>query len=295
MTTLSTTESKGVVNVYQVWNYRLKLDGFNLSLRGHSRAAEKTGFYIPELDIMLDAGLQSPFHPKLILITHGHSDHSFALPMILTGIKSIPTIYVPNNTKHFYDQFIQSVACLTSQDSEAKATNFDLQDVKPGPDRLPFVTKNQTFYVQVFSCDHSIDCVGYGLMQSNKRLKEEYKNQTKDEIIACRKTGIEIMESYIMYILAYLGDTTPLVFAQEPDIFQYKYIMIECTYLYSEDLELAMKNKHSCFTQLKEIITSHPENTFILIHFSLRYSAEEIRSFFLTEENRLHNIIVWTN
>ena len=71
------------------YNYGLFQDIFTyngLSVKGHSRGAEKTCFYIPELKLFLDAGSNTSYQPKYILISHCHTDHSFLLPMILTGI-----------------------------------------------------------------------------------------------------------------------------------------------------------------------------------------------------------------
>lgn len=38
------------------WNQKWRLPGTQWTMTGYSRAAYRTGFYIPELDIMLDAG-----------------------------------------------------------------------------------------------------------------------------------------------------------------------------------------------------------------------------------------------
>ena len=44
-------------------------------IHGFSRSAYRTGFYIPELNIMLDAGPQNFNNPDNIFITHSHLDH----------------------------------------------------------------------------------------------------------------------------------------------------------------------------------------------------------------------------
>jgi putative mRNA 3-end processing factor len=58
------------------WNKKLVLDKIKLTLTGYSRAAYRTGFYIPELGIMLDAGPQNFNKPSHIFITHAHADHA---------------------------------------------------------------------------------------------------------------------------------------------------------------------------------------------------------------------------
>lgn len=79
--------------------YRLKKPGASWTLTGHSRALVRTGFYIEELKVFLDAGVawrnQSP-SPNLICITHTHIDHCNALPMLLRT-EARPAILAPRD------------------------------------------------------------------------------------------------------------------------------------------------------------------------------------------------------
>jgi len=64
-----------------------RIPGTDWTITGHSRALERTGFWIPELRVLLDAGVDLPTNagpsPLAICITHGHIDHCNALPMLL--------------------------------------------------------------------------------------------------------------------------------------------------------------------------------------------------------------------
>ena len=59
--------------------------------------------------------------------------------------------------------------------------------------------------------------------------------------------------------------------------------MIECTYLYEKEEKLALRNNHICWTDLKPFVLSHPDQFFVLFHFSLKYKNEEILNFFELE------------
>lgn len=52
------------------WLFLYPLTKIGMSLNGHSRSRERTGFIIPELNIFLDAGVPAPDNPSVVLITH---------------------------------------------------------------------------------------------------------------------------------------------------------------------------------------------------------------------------------
>ena len=67
----------------------------------------------------------------------------------------------------------------------------------------------------------------------------------------------------------------------------------ECTYLQDNELELAEKNGHTHYQQLKPLIEANKNTTIVLTHFSARYSDKDILSFF-DKENQ-SNVIVWVD
>lgn len=102
-------------------------------------------------------------------------------------------------------------------------------------------------------------------------------------------------------LFVYLGDTSPDVFARNPDIFYYPlifsgdYIFIsgitlaECTFLHGSDK--GNKYKHSSWDILQPIIQAHPTNTFILTHWSTRYSPGQIKR--IVFKAGLSNVMLW--
>ena len=68
--------------IYRIWNdhEHIKLSGTPYTLQGFSIAGYRTNFYIPQLNLMLDAGISANFTPKKIFITHSHADHIANLP-----------------------------------------------------------------------------------------------------------------------------------------------------------------------------------------------------------------------
>lgn len=82
------------------WRHNYKIPGTRWTLSGHSRALERSGFFIKELKIFLDAGVafhnSSNGNSHAILVTHTHIDHINALPMLLrVGTSADPAIVVP--------------------------------------------------------------------------------------------------------------------------------------------------------------------------------------------------------
>ena len=144
--------------------------------------------------------------------------------------------------------------------------------------------KSTPVQVKVVRCQHAVPCVGYAVSQRKKGLKKEFVGLPGKEIAAKRKAGIEVTEEKVCPQFVYMGDTHPSAFDLNPWILDYPVVITECTFPFDEPGldERAERDGHTTWAALRPYVLSHPETTFLLIHFSLRYSVDEIREFFDT-------------
>lgn len=171
---------------------------------------------------------------------------------------------------------------------EALAPPFELHGVKGG-DAFTFLTtdvgatkKGKEYEVAVFDCDHSVPCVGFGVSEKRQRLKEKYRSLPGKEIGALKKSGVDVSESYSAPLFLFMGDTHASVYDDNSRLFDYPVIITECTFPFDEPniRDRARRDGHTCWVDLQPHVLAHPETRFVLIHFSLRYSSEEIATHF---------------
>ena len=307
---LPVNDERSTKLLWAVWRSHpnFKLDGDNNFLVGYSWAALRTNFVVSRL--VFDAGLSYPGSSDYIFLTHGHSDHSASLyfhtlGQIAEGKKR--TIFLPEEIKPQIDALLritfevsnpgipwdaesarfQTVGVRTYTE-EGERTFFDIEH--NGKPHRAFVYEN----------DHSVPCRSFGFKELQKKLKPEYESFVKagrgKELGELRKGGVVIENITWVPRFCYIGDTTERVFELNPEIFEYKSIIIECTFLLDEDLEQAALTKHCHWRTLRPIIEEHPETTFVLYHFSMRYKPEQIAEFFrVGGGNDLPNIHPWTH
>jgi ribonuclease Z len=269
----------------QIWTYQLP---YGLTIKGFSRGSQNTGFVIPELKLMFDAQMRSDSCSH-IFITHGHTDHIFSLPMRICNVPKQPIVCIPNEIKEMTKKFIDSVYQLGYYNPEC-SYDCNLVGVKEN-DIIPL---NSNYRIKVYELDHLVPCRGYGIQRIKTKLKQEYQNIPKEEIIKLKKQKIQITEEVIENVFAYITDTQPTVFTRYPELLTYAYIMTECTFLPIDDPEnknivIAREAKHTHWNELYLIMENNKQIQFMLIHFSIRYTNEELEQFKMS--NKLENVI----
>jgi ribonuclease Z len=288
-------------SIWNIWNEHneFKIPNTQFTLKGFSIAALRTNFYIKELNVMLDAGLSSPnVRMDNILITHAHADHVANLPFHLyASVNHSIIVHIPSMSFEHIKNFIES-AYLMSTGQNLSGQNLCQKTLEGLYDvvSLNSVDETSTFNVfknidvKVIKCYHSIPTVGYGFRQYKNKLLDIYKDLPSTEVAKLCKSGTVVTERVADNFFCYLGDTDRRIL-ENPDILNYRTIMIECTFLFDDDIDSADKTCHMHWKYLREFVLNHIDRYFVLYHFSQRYTKKEITQFF--EDENLPNVYPW--
>lgn len=293
---------------FRQWR-KWKIPSTNLTIEGYSRAGDKTFFYIPQLRLCLDASLAEGRQGDYVLITHTHNDHIADVEYLASrdGVK----IYIPRASQEYLEKYIVARRCLnhSAPYNPKLRGSLTIQGVKGGD--TFYIGKNDRYQVKVVDCVHTIPCTGYGLAEKKQRLKPEYEKLKQEKIatgkmkefgqIMTRKRqeaqekGETVEETYYQPLLVLMGDTHTSVYKRSSWLLEYPVIFTECTFLQEDDEAYADERLHTYWGQLKPYIEQHPHCQFVLTHFSLRYSDQEIVSFFKEEltQHELQNVLLW--
>lgn len=65
-------------------------------------------------------------------------------------------------------------------------------------------------------------------------------------------------------------------------------IMVECTYISDADAELAVRNRHVLWSRIRSATQRYPDVTFLLVHFSKRYTVKQLETFAMGLDSHVH-------
>ena len=264
----------------------------SIQISGYSRAAHRTGLEVKGLDVLLDAGLDVQKAFEHIFITHQHLDHCIFIPQYIMNIDNnmkmniISTQNILDNIKPYVTSALRMSKNINKNitndeilnDANTKFVSINLNNTyefKHGKDK---------WIVNLIKCSHGIESVGFGFTIVKNKLKQDYIGLDNKEIVKLKMSGVELTDIVNEKVFLFLGDTDKKILINQ-EIYTYKTIIIECTYIYDieEEIKLAKINKHMHWINLKDIIKTYNDIQFILIHFSMKYTKKEIEEFFKKE------------
>lgn len=266
-------------NPYSTYSCSKKviINNIEYEICGNSVASIMTGFYIPQLKIMFDAGTNSPYAPKYICITHLHGDHIQSLPAILTGLPIKPIILCPIGTKKYIYNFLIAYERMTKYKDNIHMgrfeNKFELHEMNVGDSKS---IDNNKIIITIKTYHGNVETLGYGIIEKRRRLKDEYRTCTKEEIIELKKNKITIDDEYIVPILLYTGDTT--IDWISTCYIDFPLIITESTFIKNVDKSFNEDANHQTLEEMMKYANEHKNKKFILTHFSPRYIKEDIIS-----------------
>lgn len=252
-----------------------------LILQIYSKALYSTWIYYAPERILFDAGegvsltmSNRIYAIKYIFLTHGHIDHISGLWTIVNtrnnsmGDREKPLIvyYPKGNTA--IEEWLDFIKKANDD------LRFDLVARPISTQEKIFLRQAGGFsrYIVPFKVKHTVQdfSLGYNVIETRRRLKEEYKDFSQEEISRLSKKlgSDQITEVYEKKILTVSGDT----FGIDPnDAKDSEILLHECTFLKTGDRKM---NAHASLEEVIEIARQANVQKLILYHISSRYSGK---------------------
>jgi len=250
---------------------RIKID--DLDIIGYSIAGEESVVAMPQLDVCFDIG-KAPgqvISINNVLLTHGHMDHSAGIAYYLShrnfcGQKP-GTILAPQNMIANMRKIIDIWGKLDGNEIPA-----NLVGVKPGDE----YNIKPNLIARVFPTKHSRGSVGFSVIETRKKLKQEYIELNSRQIVELKRQGIEIDYPLEIPIVTYLGDTQYVDFSQLNYIKESRILIAECTFYETEHSGRAEAGKHMHIKEFTNLLEDLDNEHIIITHTTQRTPMREI-------------------
>lgn len=256
-------------------------------IRGVSLGGVYTCLQVPELGVVLDAGIpvRSFAATDHLFLSHGHGDHLGALPAML-GIRGLlhakapPKVYLP--------------APIVDTLKSALAPLSELQRFDLAIDAVPMragdeVRLRADLYVRAFRTHHPVPSLGYLFFDRVQKLKRDLHGTPGPEIARRKAAGEDLFDLHERPLLAYATDTLVRVLETAPDIVDAKVLVLECTFLDErKTLEASRAGCHIHLDELMAVAHTLRNEHVVLMHFSQIYTPREVHAIL---ERRLRPIL----
>lgn len=245
------------------------------TIRGVSVGGVYTSLAVPELGIVLDAGIspRSAGGIDTILLSHGHADHVGALPALL-GIRALhgktkpPRVLMP---AEIVEDLTTALAALSKLQRWELA--IDAVGMNPGDE----IALRGDLLVRAVRTFHPVPSLGYLIVRRVSKLRPEFRGLPGPEIAARRLAGESMTEHEDRLELAYATDTLISVLDHSPELLDARVLIMECTFLDErKTLEAARAGCHIHLDEVVERADKFNNEHVVLMHCSQLYQPHEV-------------------
>lgn len=254
--------------------HRLEIEGY--PVEGVSIGGQETCVIFPTLSLAFDIGRcpQRAISQELLFISHGHLDHIGGLPMYVAtrGLFRLrpPTIFIPACLRDLVERLFEVHRAIDQSE-----LNHKLVPLEVGEE----YELRRDLKVKAFRTYHAIPSQGYVIYSVKQKLKHEFIGLPGSEIKRLKLSGVEITNTVSTPEIAFTGDTTAdfILDPDNADALGAKILVVESTFLDdSISVEHAREYGHTHLFEIASQSDKLRNKAILLIHFSARYTTEEI-------------------
>lgn len=245
------------------------------TVRGVSVGGVYTSLSVPELGLVLDAGIPVRSFAGLdtILLSHGHVDHVGALPALL-GIRALhgktkpPRVVMP---EEIVDDLVTALAAL----SRLQRWPLDIEAIGMAPGGE--LALRGDLLVRAVRTFHPVPSLGYIVVRRVAKLRAEFRGLPGPEIAARRRAGEALMDHDDRLELGYATDTLATALDHAPDLLRCRVLIVECTFL--DDRKSLAAARAGCHVHLDELVERadrFANQHVVVMHCSQLYRPDEV-------------------
>jgi ribonuclease Z len=254
---------------------RVRVEAAGIQIEGVSIAGHESFYKVPALRALLEFGRapEDTVGYSTIYLSHAHLDHAAGLAHHASRRKlgGLPParVFAPKESASDLEAWV--AACER------------LENVLYGVEILPAVVGESVrirndLEVRFLPGRHNVPAVAYLFSEVRQKLKEEFAQLSGPEIAALRARETEITRREEVPVFAYSGDCGAEIFQTAPELLRARVLLIECSFLLEEDLPRARAYQHLHLQDFLENADRFENEAIVLTHFSLRYTADQIRA-----------------
>lgn len=246
------------------------------TLRGISVGGIYTTFQVPELDVVLDAGiaLRSFATTGRLFLSHGHLDHITGLAGLLNvrGLLGMGPLqlHLPAEIEGEVRALLQAHTALSRAELAA-----EFVPMRPGDER----SLGRGLFVRALRTHHPVPSLGYQFLRRVNKLRPEHQSKPAAEIARLRKEGAaDVFEAHEQLELAYATDTLSRVLETSPSLLKSRVLLLECTFVDAQrSVEDARRKAHLHIDELAALAPRFENEVLVLMHFSQATSPDKVR------------------